>query len=124
MKLLISKSLASLTLAAMLSLAPAASNAKDKKMNGPEVVEIADISVGLNGLVCDFCSIALNKTFKKRDEVRGTYVDLDTKILSIALSEGAKLGNEDIVELVKKAGYSTIKITRKDGSEFVPPKKS
>lgn len=124
MKLLISKSWASLTLAAMLSLAPAASFAKDKKMNGPEVVEMADISVGLSGLVCDFCSIALNKTFKKRDEVRGTYVDLDTKILSIALSEGAELGNEDIVELVKKAGYSTTKIARNDGSEFIPPAKS
>jgi len=80
--------------------------------------------VGLSGLVCDFCSIALNKTFKKRDEVRGTYVDLDTKILSIALREGAELGNEDIMELVKKAGYATIKIARKDGSEFIPPAKS
>lgn len=119
------KFMTSITLAAMLSLAPAASFAKDKvkKMNGPEVVEIADISVGLSGLVCDFCSLALNKTFKKRDEVRGTYVDLDTKILSIALTEGASLENEAIIKLVKKAGYSTTKITRKDGSEYVPPAK-
>lgn len=114
----------SLIIATMFSLAPAASFAKDKKMNGPEVVEIADISVGLNGLVCDFCSIALNKTFKKRDEVRGTYVDLDAKVLSIALSEGAALGNEEIIKLVKNAGYTTTKIARKDGSEFIPPKKS
>ena len=93
-------------------------------MTGPEVVEIADISVGLNGLVCDFCSIALNKTFKKRDEVRGTYVDLDSKILSISLNQGASLANKDILKLVKKAGYTTTKISRKDGSEFVPPAKS
>jgi len=93
-------------------------------MSGPEVVEIADISVGLSGLVCDFCSIALNRTFKKRDEVRGTYVDLDTKILSISLSKGANLANDDIIKLVKKAGYSTTKISRKDGSEFIPPVKS
>ena len=116
--------LSSLIIAAILSLAPAVSFAKDKKMTGPEVVEIADISVGLSGLVCDFCSIALNKTFKKRDEVRGTYVDLDTKILSISLSDGARLANEDIIKLVKKAGYSTTKISRKDGSEFIPPAKS
>ncbi len=107
---------------AMLSLTPATSFAKDKKMSGPEVVEVSDISVGLSGLVCDFCSIALNKTFKKRDEVSGTYVDLDTKTLSIALTEGADISNEDIVKLVKKAGYSTTKITRKDGSEFTPEK--
>ena len=116
--------LSSLIIAATLSLAPAVSFAKDKKMTGPEVVEIADISVGLSGLVCDFCSIALNKTFKKRDEVRGTYVDLDTKILSISLSDGARLANEDIIKLVKKAGYSTTKISRKDGSDFIPPAKS
>ena len=118
------KKLASLLIAATLSLTPAASFAKDSKMSGPEVVEVSDISVGLNGLVCDFCSIALNKTFKKRDEVKGTYVDLDTKVLSIALTDGAKLSNSDIVKTVKKAGYTTTKITRKDGSEYIPPTKS
>ena len=118
------KLLSSLTIAAMLSLAPATSFAKDKKQTGPEVVEIADISIGLSGLVCEFCSIALNKMFKKRDEVRGTYVDLNTKVMSIALSEGSSLENDTIVSLVKKAGYSTTKITRKDGSEYVPPAKS
>jgi len=118
------KLLSSLMIAAALSLPPAASFAKDKKMNGPEVVQIADISVGLNGLVCDFCTLALNKTFKKRDEVRGIYVDLDTKTMSVALIEGAMLSNEDIMKLVEKAGYTTTKIIRKDGSEFIPPVKS
>jgi cation transport ATPase len=110
-------------LATPLVLTPAAGHAKDKKMSGTQVVEIADISVGLNGLVCDFCSIALNKTFKKRHEVRGTYVDLDTKTLSIALAAGAGLSNQEIVKLVKKAGYSATKITRKDGAEFIPTAK-
>lgn len=118
------KLFSTLIVAAMLALSPATSFAKDKKMDGPEVVEIADISVGLSGLVCDFCSIALNKTFRKKDEVRGTYVDLDTKTLSVALTEGADLSNDMVITLVKKAGYSTTKITRKDGSEFIPPAKS
>jgi len=118
------KLLSSLMIAATLSLAPAASFAKDKKVSGPEVVEMADISVELSGLVCDFCSFALNKTFKKRAEVRGTYVDLDTKILSIALTEGKTLENDQIIKLVKKAGYSTTKISRKDGREFSPSGKS
>lgn len=116
--------LSSFMIASALCFAPAASFAKDKKMSGPEVVEIADVSVGLSGLVCDFCSIALNKTFKKREEVRGTYVDLDTKTLSIVLGEGADLSNEEIITLVKKAGYSTTKISRKDGREFTPPSDS
>jgi len=118
------KLFSTLMIAVALALAPSMSVAKDKKMSGPEVVDIADISVGLSGLVCDFCSIALNKTFKKRDEVRGTYVDLDTKILSVALEGEATLSNEEVMELVKKAGYNTTKITRKDGTEFIPPSKS
>jgi len=114
--------LAAVFLGAILASVPATGFAKEKKMSGPEVVEIADISVGLNGLVCDFCSIALNKTFKKQEAVRGTYVDLDTKLLSVALKDGMTLDNDTVVELVKKAGYSVTKITRKDGSEFVPEK--
>lgn len=120
------KTLKIMTIAAMLTLAAPQSFAKTDsgRIEGPAVVEVADISVGLNGLVCDFCSLALNKTFKKRDEVRGTYVDLDTKILSVALSDGASLSNEDIITLVTKAGYTVTKIARKDGSEFIPPSKS
>ncbi len=109
--------------AIMLAALPVNSFAKTKKLKGPQVVEIADLSIELNGLVCDFCSIALNKTFQKRAEVHGTYVDLNTKIMSVALSPNATLSNEDIIELVKKAGYSTLKITRKDGSEFIPSAK-
>ncbi len=119
------KLLKALMMAACLTAAPATVLAKDKKMNGPEVVEIADISVGLSGLVCDFCSLALNKTFKKRDEVRGTYVDLDTKILSVALTADNTLANDVIIKLVKKAGYSVTSISRKDGSDsYTAPEKS
>lgn len=116
--------ISSILIGGALTFIPAASFAKDKKMSGPEVVNVADISVGLSGLVCDFCSLALNKTFKKRDEVSDTYVDLDTKILSVKLAAGADLSNDDILNLVKKAGYTTTKIARKDGSEFIPPSKS
>ena len=118
----------SLAIAALISTAPLMASttalAKDVKLKGPEVVEIADISAGLNGLVCDFCALALNKTFRKRAEVRGTYLDLDTKTLSVALSENQTLNNEAVMSLVKKAGYSVTKIARKDGSEFIPPAKT
>ena len=114
----------SLAIAVLISTAPMSALAKDVKLKGPEIVAIADISVGLNGLVCDFCTLALNKTFKKRDEVRGTYIDLDTKTLSVALADNQTLDNEAVMSLVKKAGYSVTKIARKDGSEFIPPVKT
>ena len=114
----------SLAIAVLISTAPMSALAKDVKLKGPEIVAIADISIGLNGLVCDFCTLALNKTFKKRDEVRGTYIDLDTKTLSVALADNQTLDNEAVMSLVKKAGYSVTKITRKNGSEFIPPVKT
>lgn len=125
MKQVSMKLLHALIIAAMMTATPATVFAKDKKMSGPEVVEIADVSVGLNGLVCDFCTLALNKTFKKRAEVRGTHVDLDTKTLSVALVTGQTLANEDIIKLVKKAGYSVTSISHKDGTDgYAAPKKS
>ena len=39
------------------------------------------------------------------------------------LVTAASLANDDIIKLVKKAGYTTISIARKDGSKFVPPAK-
>lgn len=83
------------------------------KLEGPAVAQAADISVGLKGLVCDFCSIALNKTFKKDKAVAATYVDLDTKTLSIVLNADKDLTDSQIEKLVKKAGYNVTNITRK-----------
>ena len=111
-------------LAAPMTAVPISVMAKDVKMSGPEVVDVADISVGLNGLVCDFCSIALNKTFKKQASVIGSYVDLDTKTLSLALANGQAMDNDTVIKLVKKSGYSVTKIARKDGSEFIPASKN
>lgn len=117
------KLLLSAAMGAFLLASPPAVFAAGAELAGPELVEIADVSVGLNGLVCDFCSIALNKTFGKRSEVTATYVDLDAKTLSLTLKDGETLSNEDIIKLVKKAGYNTVDITRKDGSVFTPPAK-
>ncbi len=125
MKLLKMKLVKSLMIAVLMTATPATVFAKDKKMSGPEVIEIADVSIGLNGLVCDFCSLALNKTFKKQDEVRGTHVDLDTKTLSVALVTGETLANDDILKLVKKAGYTVTSISHKDGTNaYTAPNKS
>ena len=105
--------LTSLLIATTLALsAPVASHAKDN-LEPAVIMQTADTKVGLNGLVCDFCSIALNKTFKKNEAVAATHVDLDTKELSIVFKDGQSLDDETITKLVKKAGYSVTEITHK-----------
>jgi len=112
-------------IALALAFTPAAAaKPKVKKMSGPELVQVADVSVGLSGLVCDFCAIALNKTFKKRKEVSGTYVDLDTKTLSVTFYDGKTLDDGTITKLVERAGYNVTGITRKGEAAMTQPTNS
>lgn len=73
----------------------------------------ADVEVDVLGMVCDFCAISMEKTFKKREEVAGVSVDLDTKVLAIAFKPGASLDDKMIEKLVTRSGYKTAKIRRK-----------
>lgn len=108
----------SLLIASALASAALAAPSAHANPSAEEIATIkakADITVKLNGLVCDFCSIALNKTFKKHKAVAATYVDLDTKSMSVVLKDGATLGDAEVTKLVKNAGYNVAGIERKTG---------
>ena len=111
-------------IAIALLCTPAAAFAKDNEVSKHQITERSDITVGLKGLVCDFCTLALNKTFKRHKAVASTHVDLDNKLLSVELNEGQTLSDKDIIKMVKNAGYTVTNITHKDGREFTPPEKS
>lgn len=66
------------------------------------------------GVVCDFCALAMNKIFSKREEVAAIYVDLDTKALSLVLAPGASMSDETIADLAIQAGYRIADIRRGD----------
>ena len=70
------------------------------------------ITIKVNGLVCDFCARALEKTFNNQDSVAGIDVDLTAKIVTIVLKEGARLDDAAIENLVTSAGYNVEEITR------------
>ncbi|HAT52117.1 MAG: heavy-metal-associated domain-containing protein [Betaproteobacteria bacterium] len=63
------------------------------------------IYAGVNGLVCDFCARALEKTFGKEEAVEFINVDLDEKIITIHLNEGQSLDNKTVLQLITDAGY-------------------
>ncbi len=64
------------------------------------------------GVVCDFCALAMNKIFSKREEVAAIYVDLDTKTLSLVLAPGASMSDQTIADLAVQAGYRIAEIHR------------
>ena len=65
----------------------------------------------VNGLVCDFCARALEKTIGKHDAVKSINVDLNEKVITINFNENKMLKNSVIEQLIADAGYSVRKIT-------------
>ena len=70
------------------------------------------IYVHVNGLVCDFCARALEKTIGKQESVKSINVDLTNKIITINLSKGKTLDDSKITQLIEDSGYSLREITR------------
>ena len=68
------------------------------------------------GVVCDFCALAMNKIFSKREEVAAIYVDLDTKALSLVLAPGASMSDQTIADLAVQAGYRIAEVRRGDAA--------
>ena len=64
----------------------------------------------VNGLVCDFCARALEKTFQKEESVKSINVDLKEKLITINLNENKKIANSTIIKLINDAGYDVREI--------------
>ena len=69
------------------------------------------IYAGFNGLVCDFCARALEKTFGKEEAVESINVDLDEKTITVHLNEGHTLDSKIITQLITDAGYDVRNIS-------------
>jgi hypothetical protein len=93
--------------------------------DGPSLTRTEDIDSALAqggepivadvlGVVCDFCALAMNKIFSKREEVAAIYVDLDTKALNLVLVPGASMSDQTIADLAVQAGYRIADVRRGD----------
>ena len=97
---------------------------EDKEEARPEVrlaaaketlLESSKISlVYVKGLVCPSCAIGIRKNLTKMkgvDKKRfkdGIDMNPETKLVSIALKDGAKLNSKDLIERVVDAGYVAV----------------
>lgn len=71
-----------------------------------------DVTVKVNGMVCDFCAQSLKKIFGKEDAVNGIDVDLDTQTVTIDTKDGQTLNDAKIKELIEWGGYDFVSIER------------
>jgi copper chaperone CopZ len=70
------------------------------------------VTAEVNGMVCDFCAIAMTRTFGRRDEVSAVHVDLDTKTLQLVIGQGHEMSDETITDLVRRSGYELVSVHR------------
>ena len=84
--------------------------AKTGSIEGAACEDVVNVSV--NGLVCDFCARALEKTFGKQDEVSQINVDLEKGQVAIAMKEGITISDEMLTKLITDSGYNVTAIDK------------
>ena len=71
------------------------------------------IDVEVNGLVCEFCAVTIERGFKKEYQiVQKVDINLDSKKIFIHLDEGSDISDAKIIDIITNNGYNVVKITR------------
>lgn len=70
------------------------------------------VIVDVLGAVCDFCALAMTRTFERRSEVAAATVDLDAKTLTFVVHDGQTLDDATITDLIRRSGYQANGIAR------------
>lgn len=71
------------------------------------------ILASVNGMVCAFCTIGIEKSFKKQAAVADVHVDLEKKLVTVNTKPEQTLDDAAIAKVIKAAGYSLVSVTRK-----------
>ena len=71
-----------------------------------------DVSIKVNGLVCDFCAQSITKLFKKEAAVNDVQVNLEGGLVTLDLKDGQSLDDKKITKLITESGYTITAIER------------
>ncbi len=71
-----------------------------------------NITVAVNGMVCDFCAQSLMKVLERNEAVETVDISLEDKTIAIVLKEGGSMSDEELDKAVKSAGYNIASIDR------------
>jgi len=71
--------------------------------------------IKVNGLVCDFCAQAVNKVFRKREEVKDIDVNLEKGYIHVSTVEGKTIDHDTLTKLITDSGYDVVSIDKECG---------
>lgn len=78
----------------------------------PALATPQQVTVKVNGLVCDFCARSVEAMMKKRADVAGVHVDLDKGEIHLSLKSAATLDDPTLTRLITDSGYKVTAIER------------
>lgn len=102
----------SLALAAALSLTAAPALAAPETPAAMAASKGEFVTAHVNGLVCDFCAQSIQKLFGKEAAVSNVHVDLGKGEVHIAMKPGQTMDDGAIEKLIRKSGYSLVRLER------------
>lgn len=98
---------------ALAAFVPAPAFAQPNRAQAQKAAPIAaDAVISVNGLVCDFCAQAIEKSFRRRAEVNDIRVDLTAKVVSVDFKPNTTLDDATLRRIVTNAGYTVVSIRR------------
>lgn len=99
----------SLIYAVMVMLAPMGSAAfAQPAVPAAAVANEPGVLVRVNGLVCDFCTRAVEQTFKRQPEISTVAVDLTAKTVRLGFKPGRTMAEARIKDLITRSGYAFV----------------
>lgn len=72
------------------------------------------VEVKVNGMVCDFCAVGLEKTLGKKDEIENLQVSFDNGTVNFSVKEGSEISDEQIRATIEDNGISVVDIKRSE----------
>jgi copper chaperone CopZ len=74
----------------------------------------ATIEMTVNGLVCAFCAQGIEKKLKKFPATAEVMVNLEHRLVAVALKDGQDIPDADLRKALTDAGYTVKAISRSD----------
>ena len=76
----------------------------------------ATIEVHVNGLVCAFCAQGIEKKLRKLPATADVVVNLEQRLVAVALKDGQDVPDADLRKALTDAGYAVTAIERTEES--------
>jgi copper chaperone CopZ len=74
----------------------------------------ATIEMSVNGLVCAFCAQGIEKKLKKFPATAEVVVNLEHRLVAVALKDGQDISDADLRQALTDSGYTVKSISRSE----------